>query len=126
MKTTVYSTHKFEAPYLMKANDGKHHLKQYLPSVCCCNYPNLEIVVGDNGSTDGSVSLLKTEFPDVKIIRNPINFGFAKGYNEVLKSVKSDFYVILNSDVKVPENWLETAITFLNNNPNNEFHYLSQ
>lgn len=97
--------------------NGLHHLKTFLPSVLNTKYENLEIVLGDNDSSDDSVEYIKANYSNIKVIVNEQNFGFAKGYNEILKKVSSDYYVILNSDVELSDNWLSYVIEFMNNNP---------
>jgi len=74
--------------------------------------------VADNGSTDDSVDFLQRNFPSVKIIRLEKNFGFAKGYNEALKQVNADYYVLLNSDVEVEQNWIEPMVELLQSDKN--------
>src|SRR5471030_37711 len=81
--------------------NGVEHLRTFLPFVLGSVYPNLDIIVGDNASTDGSVEMLKAEFPQVRIIRNDDNYGFTGGYNRVLGHVEADYYILLNSDVEV-------------------------
>ena len=76
-------------------------------------YPNLAIVVADNASDDDSVSYLQSKFPSIKIVQLSENFGFAKGYNEALKQVQSDYYVLLNSDVEVKKDWMEPVIELM-------------
>lgn len=93
--------------------NGKHYLQQFLPSVTKTTYPNLRIIVADNASTDDSVPYLQTIFPDVELLLLPQNFGFAKGYNEALKQVEADYFVLLNSDVEVLPGWIEPMIQFL-------------
>ena len=93
--------------------NGLNYLKTYLPSVLASTYPNLEIVVGDNGSEDGSVEFLHTNFPQVKTVLNDKNYGFTGGYNKVLNRVQADYFVLLNSDVEVPANWIEPVITLM-------------
>ena len=89
--------------------NGKSFLEQFLPSVI--SYSNgARIVVADNASTDDSVSFLKEHFPQVELIQNESNGGFAKGYNDALKHVDADFYVLLNSDIELTENWLEPLL----------------
>lgn len=99
--------------------NGKHHLQQFLPSVFRTNYPNFSVVVADNASTDDSVSFLKEEYPKVELLQLEKNFGFAKGYNEALKQVTADYYVLLNSDVEVTENWLNPIIQLLEQDKTN-------
>lgn len=79
-------------------------------------YANKEIVVADNGSTDDSIEFLKQKYPGVTIVQLPINYGFAKGYNEALKHVQADYYMILNSDVEVTPGWIEPMVEMLEAN----------
>jgi GT2 family glycosyltransferase len=85
--------------------NGKHFLEKFLPSVMKFS-GNANVIVADNASTDSSVDFLKENFPQISVIQLEVNEGFAKGYNEALKAVKSDFYLLLNSDIEVTENWL--------------------
>ncbi len=76
-----------------------------------------EVIVADNGSTDGSVAWLKTEMPEVRIIQLPRNYGFAEGYNQALRSVESEYFLLLNSDVEVREGWLQPMLTYMDFHP---------
>ncbi|MEN9522629.1 MAG: hypothetical protein RL065_1006 [Bacteroidota bacterium] len=96
--------------------NGKHWLEQFLPSVMASTYSNLNIVVGDNCSTDDSIEFLESNYPSISIIKNETNLGFAGGYNEVLKKVEADYYILLNSDVEVTENWIQPVINYLEAN----------
>lgn len=89
--------------------NGKKFLNDFLPSVIKYS-GDARIIVADNASTDDSVSFLKHEFPTIEIIQNDQNGGFAKGYNDALKKVQSPFYLLLNSDVEVSENWLNPLL----------------
>ncbi|HUC80753.1 MAG TPA: glycosyltransferase family 2 protein [Flavisolibacter sp.] len=93
--------------------NGKRHLQQFLPSVVQSTYANLRIVVADNASTDDSVTFLRENFPAIELLLLPKNYGFAKGYNEALKQVEADYYVLLNSDVEVTPAWLEPVVALL-------------
>lgn len=93
--------------------NGKKFLEQFLPSVVSCTYSNHQVIVADNNSSDDSIDFLKTKYPSVQIIQNAGNWGFAKGYNEALKQVKADYYVLLNSDVEVTADWLEPMVDLL-------------
>jgi GT2 family glycosyltransferase len=95
--------------------NGKHFLEKFLPSVLASSYKNCRVIVADNASSDDSVSFLKQYFPSVEIIINPENGGFAKGYNTALAQVKADYFVLLNSDVEVTENWIEPVILLMEN-----------
>lgn len=85
--------------------NGKHLLEKFLPSVIRFS-ESAEIYLIDNASTDDSVDFVIENYPNVKIIQNKENFGFAGGYNEGLKQIDADIYCLLNSDVEVTENWL--------------------
>ncbi|KHJ37682.1 N-acetylglucosaminyl-diphospho-decaprenol L-rhamnosyltransferase [Pedobacter glucosidilyticus] len=93
--------------------NGEKHLANFLPSVFNSTYPNMEIIIGDNASTDNSINFLKNNFPLVKVIINHQNYGFAEGYNQVLKQVEADYFVLLNSDVEVTPNWIEPVIVMM-------------
>ena len=85
--------------------NGQKLMQEYLPMVIA-NSGNAEIVVADNGSTDGSVEWLRESYPGLRVIAFEENYGFAEGYNQALKLVDNKYYVLLNSDVRTPENWL--------------------
>lgn len=93
--------------------NGRNFLEKFLPSVIGNNSFNAEIIVADNASTDDSILFLQAQYPQVKIILNTVNGGFAKGYNDALQHVKSEYYVLLNSDVEVSPGWIEPAITLM-------------
>ncbi len=97
--------------------NGRKYLEQFLPSVLATQYSNFEIVVADNGSTDDSIAFLLTNYPAIRLVTFTENFGFAKGYNEALKQVDSEYYVLLNSDVEVTNNWLQPMVDLLDSNP---------
>jgi len=97
--------------------NGLKYLREFLPSVRASTWPNLDIIVGDNGSTDGSVDFLKENFPDVQIIKNDKNYGFTGGYNRVLERVDADYFILLNSDVEVPARWIEPVIDLMESDP---------
>lgn len=93
--------------------NGRKYLEQFLPGVLSTAYPNFEVIIADNGSKDDSVHFLEQQFPGVRLIRFPENHGFAKGYNLALKQVEADYYVVLNSDVEVPAEWLTPMVNLL-------------
>ncbi|MCK5824637.1 MAG: glycosyltransferase family 2 protein [Ichthyobacteriaceae bacterium] len=89
--------------------NGKELLKKFVPSVVKYS-GNAEVIVADNASTDNSVEFIKNNFPDVTIIQNSANGGYAKGYNDSLKHVDADIFVLVNSDIEVTENWLNPVV----------------
>lgn len=93
--------------------NGKALLERFLPSVVATDYPNLQLVLGDNASTDDSVTFVRQNFPQVSIIENDQNYGFAGGYNHILSRVEADYFVLLNSDVEVPVNWIQPVIEMM-------------
>ncbi len=96
--------------------NGKQHLETYLPSVVS-NSGEHKVVVIDNHSSDDSVDFLKKNYPDIEIIHNTENGGFAKGYNDGLKQIEGrfDYYVLLNSDVEVTPNWIAPILNLMEN-----------
>ncbi|MBQ9471498.1 MAG: glycosyltransferase family 2 protein [Bacteroidales bacterium] len=98
--------------------NGEHYLRQFLPNVLLCSdMDGVTVVVADNGSTDGSVPLLRDRFPQVELIELPQNYGFAEGYNRALAQVRAEYYVLLNSDVEVSPNWLGPMLDLMEANP---------
>ncbi len=86
--------------------NGRELLERFLPSVVKFS-KGATVYVADNASTDASVTFISENFPTVTIIRNVENGGYAKGYNDALKHVSEDIFVLLNNDVEVTENWIE-------------------
>ena len=95
--------------------NGSAMLRKYLPSVL--KYTHAEVIVADNGSTDDSIAVLVSEFPEVRRIILDKNFGFAEGYNRAIKQVDSEYIVLLNSDVEVTEGWLDPLLDYLQSHP---------
>jgi GT2 family glycosyltransferase len=89
--------------------NGRSLLEQFLPSVVKYS-SEATVYLADNASTDNSVRFVAENFPDVRIIQNSENGGYAKGYNDALKNLEEDLFVLLNSDVEVTEGWLHPVI----------------
>lgn len=97
--------------------NGADHLRRFLPSVAA-NTPSADIVVADNGSTDGSEEVVRSGFPTVRWIALDRNYGFAEGYNRALGELEGyDAFVLLNSDIETPEGWLEPLTAALESDP---------
>ncbi len=90
--------------------NGRDLLEKFIPSVIASAYPNIRIIVADNGSTDDSLEYL-ARFSEVEILELKENHGFAKGYNLALSQIDSPYQVLLNSDVKVSPGWLQPLVT---------------
>ncbi|MEP6684255.1 MAG: glycosyltransferase family 2 protein [Parafilimonas sp.] len=93
--------------------NGRNYLEKFLPSVFASTYPNKKIFIADNCSSDDSVMFLANNFKEAEIILLDKNYGFAGGYNKALSKVKSDYYILLNSDVEVEAGWIEDMITLM-------------
>ena len=96
--------------------NGVKLLEKYLPSVIKYNSSEAEIIVIDNASEDNSILFLQNTYPDIKRIEFKNNNGFAKGYNKAINLIHHQYVVLLNSDVRVTENWLQAPVEFLNSN----------
>ena len=81
-------------------------LEEYLPTVLEYSLDNAEVIIADNASTDDSLQWLGDNYPKVRTIVLNQNFGFAEGYNKALAQIDSEYYILLNSDVKVTPHWL--------------------
>jgi len=90
--------------------NGKKHLSYCLPSLEKIDYPNFEVIVIDNGSTDGSVEYVKKNFPKVKIIQNRKNLGFAKANNIGFEKAKGEYILLLNNDTEVAPAFLTKLV----------------
>ncbi len=97
--------------------NGKDLLEKFLPEILASQYPEFEVVVIDNGSTDGSTAFVKTHYPDLKIVRHSVNIGFTPGYTEALKLMEATYFVLLSDDVTVSPGWLAPVIELMDNDP---------
>ena len=98
--------------------NGEKLLEQFLPSVVEFTAKQAEIYIADNNSTDNSIDFITENFPSVKIIKNAINGGYAKGYNDALKHIDADIFCLINSDIEVTENWLNPILNEFENDEN--------
>jgi GT2 family glycosyltransferase len=97
--------------------NGLELLREFLPSVVEYSRSDrydCKVYVADNASTDDSVEFVRQTWGDsVGIIRNTANFGYARGYNEALKALEEDYFVLLNSDVEVTSGWIEPILDLM-------------
>lgn len=97
--------------------NGEKFLNQFLPVLLQnTQLPDVDIYVADNASTDNSLALIGEKFPTVKTVLLDKNYGFAGGYNKALAQIKAGYFVLLNSDVEVTENWLQPLLNYMNKN----------
>ncbi len=97
--------------------NGARMLEQYLPSVVRYSREEATVYVADNASTDDSLQLLKSRFPEVRLITLERNWGFAEGYNRAFAQIEAEYYLLLNSDVEVTHHWLTPLIQILDAHP---------
>jgi len=91
--------------------NGKKFLEQFLPGVVEHTPQDYcEIVVADNASTDGSVQYVQDNYPQITIVQNGRNGGYAGGYNDALKKINATYYILLNQDIEVTEGWVERVV----------------
>lgn len=91
--------------------NGEKLFPEFLPSIIEHSQgENTEVIVADNGSTDNSLEVLRKDYPEVTLLDLKTNYGFAKGYNVALNQIEADYFVLVNSDVKVTEGWIEPCI----------------
>ena len=111
--------------------NGERLLRDFLPSVARCTIGDdagrladgtpmadiAELIVADNGSSDGSLRLLREDFPEVKVMAFDTNLGFAGGYNEAMRRVETPYAVLLNSDVETTSGWLIPLYEYMSAHP---------
>lgn len=99
--------------------NGKHWLEKFLPNVLEHSLMSgVEVCVADNGSSDDSLEYLKNNFAEVKLIELGENYGYTGGYNRALIQIKAEYFLLLNSDIEVTENWLQPLLNLMDENPN--------
>jgi len=90
--------------------NGQEYLEACMTSLLDLDYPDPEIVMVDNGSTDNSVSYVSDQFPSVRIIETGRNLGYAGGMNVGISRTNSDIVVLLNNDIIVEKDWLTELV----------------
>ena len=98
--------------------NGAEMMRRYLSDVIAYSADDGGVVyVADNASTDDSIPMLHASFPDCRIIQLDKNWGFAEGYNKALRQIDAEYYVLLNSDIRVTPHWLQPLLAFMDNHP---------
>lgn len=98
--------------------NGRGMLESFLPTLIRnSSMDGVSLVVADNSSTDGSIEMLREDFPSVRVILLDQNYGFAEGYNRALSQIESEYYMLLNSDVEVTEGWLPPLLQYMDAHP---------
>ena len=87
-------------------------LEKFLPNLLLYSSGS-KVFIADNASTDDSISFVKMHYPQFNIIVNETNGGFSKGYNQALKEINAEYYILLNSDVDVTNEWIPPIIKLM-------------
>ena len=94
--------------------NGKKFLEQFLPILIKnTSDPDTEIIIADNDSKDDSIDFLNKNYPTLRQIILDKNYGYTGGYNRALKQIGAEYFVLLNSDIEVTENWLTPLISMM-------------
>lgn len=94
--------------------NGLKLLQEFVPGVAATTIgPDVDLIVADNGSSDDSCAWLAANYPQVRLLRLPENYGFAGGYNRALEQTGYPLTVLLNSDVRTTPGWAETLLGYM-------------
>ena len=96
--------------------NGKKHLEKFLPVVVSYSQP-YEVVLADNGSTDGSVPFVREQLPGIRLLCFKENHGFCGGYNKAIEQIESEYIILLNSDVEVAKGWIAPVLNMTEGRP---------
>jgi GT2 family glycosyltransferase len=88
----------------------------FIESLNKITYPNFEVIVVDNNSTEDNPLIIKERYPNIIFIQNPINYGFAAGNNFGLMRAKGDYVMLINNDIEVPSGFMEPLVEKLESN----------
>ena len=90
--------------------NGQKFLKGCFDSLLACTYPNLELMMVDNKSTENDVEFMSENYPQVKIVQTGKNAGYSRAYNIAFKHSDAKYFIMLNNDVKVDAHWIEPLV----------------
>ena len=96
----------------------REYLERWLPALLAASEGNdTRVIVADSASTDGSLGMMSARFPEVRTIPLDSNYGFTGGYNRALEQVDADYFVLMNSDIRVEPGWLEPLVEWMDSHP---------
>ena len=107
-------TQKIKTAIVILTFNGIHWIKKFLP-VLIEKSKDVNIYIADNGSSDGTIEYVNNNYPNIGILQNHNNEGYAKGYNDALKFLDEKYYVLINSDIEVTDNWINPIINLMEN-----------
>jgi GT2 family glycosyltransferase len=90
--------------------NNEKDLAECIPSILDQTYKNFELLIVDNGSTDGTIAYIKTHYPEIKLIETGTNLGYAGGNNVGFQHANGDYIVVVNPDTLVDPGWLTHLI----------------
>ena len=105
-------TQKIKTAVVILNWNGRKWLEKFLPNLLLYSSGS-KVFIADNASTDDSISFVKMHYPQFNIIVNETNGGFSKGYNQALKEINAEYYILLNSDVDVTNEWIPPIIKLM-------------
>ena len=97
--------------------NGRAHLEKCFTSIAAQTYPAVEIILVDNGSTDGSAAWAAEHFPEARVIANPRNLGFAAANNQGIRVGRGEYFALLNNDAWVEPDWVAALVTAVERQP---------
>jgi GT2 family glycosyltransferase len=99
--------------------NGRNHLARFLDSIVAQDYPRdrIEVLVVDNGSSDGSLDLVRTDHPQVRVLTNATNVGFARANNQGAAQARGHYLALLNNDTRLDPKWVSQMVSCLESAP---------
>jgi GT2 family glycosyltransferase len=97
--------------------NGRKFLEEFLPGIVTHSRDEAEVIVADNASDDDSIAFMRQHFPEVRLILNDKNYGFAEGYNRALAEVDAEYFILLNSDIEVTHSWITPLLSMMESDP---------
>ncbi len=98
--------------------NGKKYLGECISSLLNQSYPNFEIILVDNASSDGTTEFVKENYPSVQVIQNSENLGFAKGTNIGILRAKGELVALFNQDAIADKDWLVNLVKAIEKSAN--------
>ena len=121
--TAVADATKMKTAVVILNWNTEGFLKEFLPCLLqsVAKVEDAEVIVADNASTDGSMKVMTELFPEVKTISFDQNYGFTGGYNKAFETISQayspEYFLLINSDIEVTENWLEPLVMWMDSHP---------